>query len=178
LLVAFGVLTVIIGLMTLLAGSLRDLTRTRRRAFGIGGLLLVFLGCAAAVGNLDDVITLDSRARTAWFAVVGALYAGAVLTAVVLTFVVSSTGRANPDDRPAEEEVTTGQPEQARAGWRGHRRQPAGLAAGAQRPLDADGSDEGPGKPASGQGTSGQGTSGQGTSGQSRKAQRQSSPVG
>ena len=48
LLVAFGVLTVIIGLMTLLAGSLRDLTRTRRRAFGIGGLLLVFLGCAAA----------------------------------------------------------------------------------------------------------------------------------
>jgi hypothetical protein len=166
LLVAFGLLTVIIGLMTLLAGCLRDLARTRRRSFGVGGLLLVFLGSAAAVGNLDNVIALDPGTRPVWFGVVSALYAGAVLTAVILIFIVSSTGRVNPDDLPAEGEVTKGQSEKTRAGWRS-RRQPDDLSAGTQIPPDADSSDEASGKPPS-----------TATSGQSRKAQRQSSPVG
>jgi hypothetical protein len=147
LLVAFGLLTVLIGLMTLLAGCLRDLTRTRRRSFGVGGLLLVFLGCAAAVGDLDNVITLTPSSRPVWFGVMSTLYAAAVLTAVILIFIVSSTGRVNPDDRPARGKVTKEQPEKTRARWRSLRRQREDLPAGSQTPPHAGRSDEVSGKP-------------------------------
>jgi hypothetical protein len=167
LLVAFGLLTVIIGLLTLLAGSLRDLTRTRRRSFGVGGLLLVFLGSAAAVGNLDNVITLNPSILPVWFGVVTTLYAGAVLTTVILIFIVSSPGRVNSDDLPAEREVPKGQPEKTQGGWRSRRRQPEDLPAGSQIPPDADSSDDMTGKPPAGA-----------MPGQGRKAQRQPSSPG
>jgi hypothetical protein len=166
-LVAFGLLTIVFGLVTLLAGSLRDLTRTRRRSFGIGGLLLVFLGSAAAVGNLDNVITLDPDNRQVWFGLVTALYAGAVLTAAILIFIVSSTGRIDQGDLPTRGEVTKGQQEKTRADWRGRRPQPEDLPAGSQVPPDAGASAEGPGKPSASI-----------TPGQGRKPPRPSTPAG
>jgi hypothetical protein len=129
--------------------------------------LLVFLGSAAAVGNLDSVITLNPSTHRAWFAVVTALYAGAVLTAVILIFIVSSTGRVTQNDLPKDRDVTKGDPEKTRTEWRGRRRQPEDLPAGPQVPPDAAIPDEGPGKPPVAA-----------TPGQGRKPQRPSSPVG
>lgn len=137
-LVVLGLLTVVIGLMTLVAGALRDLTRAQRRSFGIGGLLFVFLGAALAIEHLGGVIGLGSGTRQVWFGVVSVLYVAAVLTAMVLTFVVGATGTAHRGAPSAERDALKGRPERLLAEWRGRRRQPEDQRAPSPTPQDPE----------------------------------------